>query len=803
MSISNRMNTNNKAAVVKEVTCDQIRRYLDENQHVAADTAFRDFLATHNRAEVKRYEPELRALLDSFYKNRKRDLTSLLDASLGPIVQGKDTTTAVADITDFETSIHAKLCALSDYHIFQWTTYYRDFLGRLFDRLYRETQDATRQTLSTIATDKLAEHAADIFGKGYEYVRQRASSDARTKSLSGLQTFLSLPIEIYSTLAFSVGNANDARRLRLTCSAMLEGILKGYGSVALGDLEGWQLLPRFPRTWLHTFAFLTNQSARAIVEHIEAGELHVGLAGTILPVLTAVDRLLDSQVETEFCLPRLGQFAWDSRRIEVSLSLPQGGSGSRYLEIHCYLSPGFMQRGSLEESAGRAANLIAGPLRPDLRDWVEAHDILRTTFVDTEAGDDSATTKRALDVLNHELAKHMGTSRRAEPITFNLARAFPLQNPFLARYFLVHRNSVRNLLKTFERDTGVRLWCSVRRSGKTTACFDLGASNANALVINQTMEHTEQYSDANIFATAFSSALEAGKQLSPAFFRDAIRSCIRDRDTENRKLIFVLDEYETLFQRMHFSVLRDRELRYTVVQPLLNQMVGFSKENLVIFIGQRPDSHYILMDQNQLSPYVIQDAFPLFEHTPGRNATEFTELIRKVLTERVTFDVEFANAVYAETSGHPYLTVNILTDFFQWMIDEKRRASELRLHKEDFVRFADERLIPERLRRSGEYDFFRNAIMSALGDDTRQYDPWLFAVYGLLRAIAQEDPVTLACPLKKFDQIAEPLVASLGWDPAYLLSTATKANFLKSTITQVQPAIPILARLAAVSRARQ
>ena len=96
--------------------------------------------------------------------------------------------------------------------------------------------------------------------------------------------------------------------------------------------------------------------------------------------------------------------------------------------------------------------------------------------------------------------------------------------------------------------------------------------------------------------------------------------------------------------------------------PCLSQMVAFSTSNLLVFLGQRPDAHAILMSQNQLSPLVRQDSFPLFEHTDGSTTSEFAQFLEKVLSG-LSMSAGFINSVYAETSGHPYLTVNLMTDF--------------------------------------------------------------------------------------------------------------------------------------------
>jgi len=167
-----------------------------------------------------------------------------------------------------------------------------------------------------------------------------------------------------------------------------------------------------------------------------------------------------------------------------------------------------------------------------------------------------------------------------------------------------------------------------------------------------------------------------------------------------------------------------------------------------------------------------------------------------------TSDIGFADAVFAETSGHPYLTVNVLVDFFQWMIEERRRAGELHLHAEDFRKFARARLTPDKLRVSGEYDFFKNAVSEALGEATQRDNPWLFVVYRTLQEIARESPDGLECSRARYDELAEPLVEPLGWDPAYILNGATMANFLRAD-KGVRPAIPILARIAAVCRPRR
>jgi hypothetical protein len=653
---------------------------------------------------------------------------------------------------------------------------------------------------------KMRTHATDIYEKGYRHLKREEAplNTVIAKGLSGLERFLALPIEFYGTYAANVTDAAGAADVRLLCSKVISGILAGYGDGKYGENTGWGLLPKHLRSWAWVLGFLTAPDAATIAEHLEDGEFRTGLQTVVIPALKAIDEVLSGQQGDEFSLPRLSEFAPEIRRLTISVSLPRAIARDS-LGIHCYLSSDFVRRWDLEESVNRQASVVVAALRPDLRDWMAAHDILRTILVEppkSEEQDDRAVVRRVLDILNFEFAKYLGSGWRAEPVTVNLARLFPLEHPANIRFFLVHRATVQGLLQTFERDTGVRLWCSVRRSGKTTATFDLGSSLGNSSVITQTMEYVGQQPEANIFADAFNGALEGGRQLRRSFFKDIVRECAKSERTSGGKLVFVLDEYETLFERMKLAAARNRELRFTVVQPMLNQMVEFSLENLLILIGQRPDAHYIVMDQNQLSPYVRLTPFPLFEHAAMATSSEFTSLLRKILTERVTFEPAFADAVFAETSGHPYLTVNLMVDFFQWLIDIRRRASELRLAATDFAEFSVSRLTLRAIGHSTNYEFFRNFIGESLGDDSRRHTPWLNVMCSTIRQICQEDPETLSCPRSRFETIATAAGRPYNWDAEYILNTGKSGNFLEPSGNAVGPAIRIFGRIAAVTNPR-
>jgi hypothetical protein len=232
-------------------------------------------------------------------------------------------------------------------------------------------------------------------------------------------------------------------------------------------------------------------------------------------------------------------------------------------------------------------------------------------------------------------------------------------------------------------------------------------------------------------------------------------------------------------------------------------MVAFSRDNLLVFLGQQPNAHFILMDQNQLSPHIEQDSFPLFRHEHDVVLDEFSELIGKVLTNRVKFAREFADELFLETSGHPFLTANILVEFVDWLIEGRRRVSSLSLAGEDFASFRASKLVATRVSISPEYQFFREAIADATSPEGRTQTPWLYAIYTCLRDLSRSSPETFSCTRSDFSSIASShRLEDLGFTTDMILSTGGQANFFDHDDEKVWPKVRVLGRIAAVTRAR-
>lgn len=775
----------------------EIRGLLHSVKLDAAEARFADLVSRLNDDDLKQHERAVRAVLGQFLPKRQKRLGAAIEARLGPPVPVTNEL-----VEEFRRRVQEQLRDLSSHHIFQWATAYRDTVWWAFEKVLEYgARTANPERLTQVLEHEIRSHANEIYSKGYRYQTSRATlAGAHQKSVSGLQRFLALPIEAYSERLGNISGHRLTQILRLVASSIIYGILSGYGNASLGHLNGWQMLPRYPRAWAHYFAFLRDSDAVRVIQGIEQGEFREGMQDTVIPVIEALGRYSQDKSIVYYPLPVIGQFNWDRRRLDISLSLPQTADQKKYLEVQCFLNQSFLGRPELEEAYNRGIDVIIGPLKPDVREWVRGHDSLRSTTVDTTLADKVAITTRILDILRFQFARYSGVCAEGMPLTFNFAREFPLKNPFIAQYFRVYRKSVRDLLRVYEGKSGVRLWCSVRRSGKTTACFDLGTSSAHSIVINQTCDHTDQYEGASQFYSAVNDALVAGRPISTNFVQESIEQCAEDAHATGSRVMFVLDEYETLFERLAAAARRDRELRYTIVQPLLNQFVAFSRSNLVVFVGQRPDAHYIIMDQNQLSPYIEQDAFPLFPHVSGNVTSEFRELVRKVLTDRVLFDDGFLDCLHAETGGHPYLTVNLLTDICDWLIAKRRSARALQLTSDDYLIFAEERLTSEALLRSPEYEFFRKVIGGALAGSSRKQEPWLYFVYTIMRRIAQEWSRDMTCSVDWAVGVAKQLqTESYGYDGYEILRTAAKANFLSVAADCVSPRIPLMARLCRIT----
>ena len=780
---------------------------LDRNHAHKAMLRLEPLIAGLGPERLQLLSPDLRRLIDRFYHKKRRDLHSLLDARLGaPVPANAAATTSLDSI---RADYRRRLDVLRENHIFQWSTHYRATIGYIFKDLLRRIQLAdSPDRLLLLASEEFQRHSLDIYTQGFQYITgplANSESVAHSKSINGLQRFLLLLVQEHTMLARNVRHSTDSRALRNACSALLTGVLLGYAYLSLGGHNGWALLQSRMPLWAHTLAFLRGSDLERLLE-LSNSTIASSLAQNdiLLPVLLALDRFFDKRQGDDFLLTRVSRFSTNPPRLEFSLALP-ARANRQHLTILCYLDGPHSDHRLVAEPVSAGVTLVCLHMTPELRassEGVFDGHVLDATKVGSDAEHIHSLCNLSLSILETQLKETLDNPEDSLRRVHNYAREFPLEDPVLRRFFLVERHSVKRLLELLEHGTGAHVWCSVRRSGKTTAAVDLAGRSGRSTVTIQTMDQQPHAPELNIFYEEVTRVLHEGRTLPTSFLSDVVRSCATAVSPVNAnapKQALVIDEYESLFGHLDAAVRADGALRYSVVQPLLSQMVAFSIDNLLIFLGQRPDAHYILMSQNQLSPLVQQDAFPLFEHQAKGTDTEFAKFLGLVLSEKIPFGPSFTDAVYAVTAGHPYLTVNLLVDFCQWLIENNTQADAVRFTEADFWNFSRDRLTAAALRNSTHYGFFQKMLAEYLSELAREREPWLYAVTSVLYRLCRNHPRALATSVPKYKEMARDVASLVNLTSEQLLTAASRANFLAVDGGQVRPAIPLMGRLAAVA----
>lgn len=294
-----------------------------------AEERLQGLISTISEADLAVWEEDLRRTISNFHKKRARRLTTVLDERLAGKRDGSGAPAIVQptakDVAEYSATVSAfqeSLADLSRVHIFQWATYYRELLYPYFDRFLRFEARGRYGTEGLNAVkEALAEHSEEIFTKGFLHVTRTESVPyAEVKSLNGLQRFLDLPLEYYSTLLpNSDPRQHDALR-RLT-SAMLCGILRGYTAVRFERRGGAQLLPESPNHWAHAIGFLTGADLRDLLRCVGPGTFRDGCAAAVLPLTEALDDLAGPDADY-LPAPLLSQIVWEARRLDLSLTPP-------------------------------------------------------------------------------------------------------------------------------------------------------------------------------------------------------------------------------------------------------------------------------------------------------------------------------------------------------------------------------------------------------------------------------------------------------------------------------------------------
>lgn len=773
-----------------------------------------------SRPVLEEWRVDLQPRIDRFQPKRRRELQALFDertreasadgsgvwSYVGePDVSAVREKPAVADdlyseIDRVDEAFGAELTELGDKHIFQWSTAYTETLNRHFNVYLPLLQSELAEEAARSIRRRLDEHTATIFSRGYEYGRGQGLTHeiAIHKNIHGLASFLDVCLDYYSQGANTSNDRKETSSLRKLVSTAAAGILRAFAFLRLGDVDGAALLARFPDRWAYQLGFLSAEAGVAVVDRLPEGPLRTGLERAALPLLDCLDSLLSRPRETYFPMPLLSQFSWEYRRLDVGVRSPSLWGAERLIYLRAHLDEAFVSERDLGEAAARRFGFVLAPLKPDVAHLVRSNDQVRRIVIEVGDTDRSALADRATEVLARRIYELRSKIEGARPITYNVAHEFPLHTPGKSPFYHVRRTSVRDVLAQFDRKNGARLWCSLRRSGKTTACFDLDITPGGSVIVPQTCG-TEQTSNGRVLYDGVREAVESKSPLARTFVESVVRDCAPLSADRTDRTVLIVDEYETLFGDLASFTEAEPPIRYLVAQPLLNQLVEFARNNLLVLLGQQPGAHFILMDQNQLAPYVKQDPFPLFEH--HLKAGEFSQLVDKVLRDQINVASGFVDALHTETAGHPFLTVNVLGAVVDWLIEQKRPARGITLDEGDFAQFRDEKLGLAQVSLAPDYDFFREAAKAAMGESGYRQNPWLYTAYWLVREIARSAPETFAIARGDLPALIESVPAPGPLPEANeMLRTATQANFLSYTDERVSVKVRTLGRLAAAVR---
>ena len=786
----------------------ELRGHAKAWRRAKADELFRLIVLGSDHATLTLISHDLSEILEEFEKTRKRDLGHLLQQALqrGPRhVPAQNISFNPAPAASAFESYQMRMDDLADKHIFQWATFYKDncafILKDVVSRLptmhdYTDVEERIQQIFSN--------HSHDIFSRGYSRVLERglAHEIGLAKSLRGLQQFMHVIVGLLRAQREGAPSRTQAAMYWDIASAMITGVLLGYRRVVVDELIGREVLNDYLTAWLPMLGFCRGRHAVMLAEPGESAL--IASEAAVFSLLLGVDRWT-YQAATPPVMPKYSRVIIGLSRLDVTYSVGVDRV-SQDVGATAFFAGPLLHKGDLENAVALGMTVVA-ELTSSTSEWVDTnctHEVVDasdaqgqitnfSTLAETVA---AALTVRSAPVTSQSLSGRLPR---------NYASDFPLDDPlFREGQFEVERHSVNRIIQGLQRGIGAYVWCSVRRSGKTTSAEAVAGAAGDRMVVVQSMDHRPNSPEVNLLSSRVRMAFEAGNAIPETFFSELVKDCVvatTQANAPRRNLVLIIDEYESLFETIDTYTRRDSDLKALVSLPLISQMLGFSMKNTLLFMGQRPDAHMILLSQNQLSPNVRQYAFPLFEHQPGA-PSEFATLVSRVLSENLRVNDAFIEAVYQETKGHPYLTVNVLVDFCDWLMGSTTFELGVELSAKYFHDFSRERLDIAALRNSPHYRLFHKMLAEFSSETSREQEPWLYAVTSILREIVKRHPKRMNCSLAAFDQLAKPY-EDLARTPArQLLSSAAMANFLHETNGAVYAGIPLMARLAASATTR-
>lgn len=786
---------------------------LSRNEANRAFNSLLMLLQQGSKEDLVRLQGPIQEIIGKFLKNKKRDLTNALQLRLGeqtaPVAPsvGQPKGPSLTGLREFEASVRDRLDSLSKWHIFQWSTYYRDELrGIMADTVRLLNSGGEANEALDLVGQLVSEHSSEIFSKGYSFVSAQnwATPElAVAKSLAGLRAFLDLPVEIYADESSRISSPKDCRVLRRTTSRMLSGILVGFAETSLGQASSIELLQRTIKSWAPALPLLEENDFERVNQTVELDQLAAVLGRPLRVLIRALDEA-SARSSVDPVVVMSAAVNLDDASIDVTLRPTVDSSDTKPLEIAILSGTTETVKHQIEQRI-KLGYIACVTERPATTYW-------GGKFVPKPIADivvpvlegSSDATSFLLERLRLRFYESSVVVQPSTPLRTNIAERFPLENPTLLTFFRVQRPSIRALETVLSTRTGVLLWCSVRRSGKTTGVSELANAIQEKSAVFQRCELTGIDKSSRMLFERVCDALDQLQPLPRDFLRKLVAQAAPMGVAQARGSILILDEYDRLFGRLKAVGRRNEDARHLVIQPFLDQLVEYATDNLLILLGQQPNAHFIFMDQNQLSAYVQQEPYPLFGHELGTNRGEFWELISRTFQQTLRFDPSFANAIHDETGGHPFLTVNLLRDYVDWLIAQSVIPSQIILTRGQFEEFAAARLNSRSISLCRHYEYFRSAASEALSSDGATDSPWAHATYSLVRelglhGLGPKMAVNRSAIEGRVTSVLDAVDLS-GFTCESFVASAAQSNFVEVLEDKISAKIPLLARIAAASR---
>lgn len=763
-----------------------------------------------SQVDLRRLQVPILEIINQFLPKKRRKLSETFNDRLGhsEVSASQDSSLSISDysiaLLDFVRSLDDRFEDLFHWHKFQWSTYYRDELRAIMAGtidLLRSGCDAEAAFLAISTATRT--HSAKIFTHGFDYITSQSWSTpeaALAKSLGGVRSFLELPVEIYADESSRITEPQDCRALRRITSSMLFGILAGFLDAQLGEANPAELLKRTAKTWAHVLPLLESHAIKTISEDLVLKDIAPILGRPLLLLVQELDHA-SSQSSVDAVVITSVLVNLNDETIDVTLRPPADSSDTKPLEIAILGGDGQVVKHQIEQRVklGFIACVVQKPVQAYWKGTFPTKDIKETVVTMPEEGGKSVGF--LLSRLRLRFYENTVVVQPSVSLKTNIAERFPLENPTLLTFFRVERPSIRALQTTLSTRTGVLLWCSVRRSGKTTGVSELANGISERSAVFQRCEMTGGDSTSRMLFEEVCDALDQMVPLSRDFLRKIVASAAPMGDLQNRGSILIVDEYDRLFGRLRSAGRINEDARHIIIQPLLDQFVEFATENLVILLGQQPNAHFIFMDQNQLSAYVQQEPYPLFSHENNSHESEFHELVRRTFQKTLSFDNSFVDSIYEETGGHPFLAINLLRDFVDWLIARKVIPNSTPLTGVLFKEYAVHGLTHTAIGRSRHYHYFRSAASEAMSQESMMISPWIYVAYKLLRHLALEyysqSVAVEQSAIQEYvtSTLAEANLSSYTTDS--FLASAAESNFIELSNDEIRAKIPILARISA------